>query len=59
MPQVKRVVSISIIDGHFDLPLGFFVGMYGLICSIYHPRGDINEKKTQFFRQSLISAHSE
>ena len=36
-PHINWAVSLVIAHGHFNLSQAFFVGMYGLTYSLYHP----------------------
>ena len=33
----KSAISLMIADGHFKSSLRMYVGMYGLVCTIYQP----------------------
>ena len=37
-PHIQWAVSLVIVHGHFNLPQGGCMGMYGLTYSLYHPR---------------------
>ena len=54
---MKWLVSLVIVYGHLYLPRGFCVGMNGLTCSFYHPKGgkDVTDKgnRRDTFRVSI------
>ena len=39
-PDTKWAISLLIAYGYFNHPQGFYVGIYGLTYSLYHPRGE-------------------